>query len=77
MSPADSDDQLLQQARGRTRSLLDAVGGDLDALRDAASDAAYADGAAVCEEVAEAVRQLMAQLDVDVEGGSQSGNSYS
>jgi hypothetical protein len=59
-----SDEILIEQARDRARLLLGAVGGDLDALRAAASDAAYADGAALCEEIAEATRQVIAQLDV-------------
>ena len=65
--PADdsSEQLLLEQARDRAGLLLGAVGGDLDALRAAASDAAYADGAAVCEEVAQAVAQLIEQLDAE------------
>ena len=66
MSADDSSDLLLlEQARDRARLLRGAVGGDLDALRAAASDAAYADGAAVCEEVAQAVAQLIEQLDAE------------
>ena len=65
MTAGESDRILIEQARDRARLLLDAVGGDLDALRAAASDAAYADGVAVCEEVAQAVSQLLEQLDAE------------
>ena len=65
MSPGDSDELMLQQARERARGLLHAVGGDLDALRAAASESAYAEGAALCQDVAEATRQLLAQLEAD------------
>jgi predicted LPLAT superfamily acyltransferase len=67
MAAVDASDRtLIEQARDRARLLLGGVGGDLDALRAAASDAAYADGAAVCEEVAQAVAQLIEHLDVEL-----------
>lgn len=67
MSTSDSDDEaMLRQARDRAEKVLNTVGGDLDSLRAAGSDANYADGAALCEQVAEATRQLMAQLDADL-----------
>lgn len=70
-----SDEHVLEHARDRAQSLSNAVGGDLDALRAAASDAAYAQGASLCEEVADATRQLMAQLDADLkQSHSQSSN---
>jgi hypothetical protein len=71
MPPGDddigSDDRVIQQARERAMGLLSAVGGDLDALRAAASDARYAEGAALCDEIADATRQLMAQLGADLQ----------
>jgi hypothetical protein len=65
MTAGEPDRMLIEQARDRARLLQDAVGGDLDALRAAASDAAYADGAAVCEEVAQAVAHFLEQLDAE------------
>ena len=67
MPADDSCDQfLLEQARDRARLLRGSVGGDLDALRAAGSDAVYADGATVCEEVAGAVGQLLEHLDTEL-----------
>ena len=69
-APADESEQLLiEQARDRARLLLGAVGGDLDALRAAASDAAYADGAALCEEIAGSAREILDQLDAELLAG--------
>ena len=66
MQNNESDRQLLEQARDRAGRLLDGVTSDLEALRAAGSDAVYADGAALCDEVAEAARQLLAHLDAEI-----------
>ena len=67
MSPQehqDNDDErlLLEQARDRAGRLMDGVTSDLESLRAAGSEAAYFDGAALCEDLAEATRQLIAEL---------------
>lgn len=73
--PCDDDSErfILDSARERARTLLNAVGGDLDSLRAAASDAVYADGVTHCEAVADATRALMAQLGADLQQ-TQSSN---
>jgi hypothetical protein len=59
--PADDSDLLLiEQACERGRVLLDAVGQDARALR---ADAEFADGASLCDAVADAIRQLITELD--------------
>ena len=66
MQNEESDKLLLEQARQRAGRLLDGVTSDLESLRAVGSDAAYADGAALCDEVADAARQLLAHLDAEI-----------
>jgi hypothetical protein len=65
VSVQDSDHVLLEQARVHAGRLLGEVSQDLDALRDAASEAVYAEGAALCEEVGEATRELQARIEAE------------
>ena len=63
----DSEQILLEQRRDCARLLLGAVGGDLDALRARRrATRRTRTGRALCEDVADAVRQLIAQLDADL-----------
>jgi hypothetical protein len=65
--PNESDDRaLLEQARQRAGRLLDGVTSDVESLRGAGSESAYADGAALCEQLADAARELIAHLDSEL-----------
>lgn len=81
MSTGDKDGGgdrfLLQQARERALALLNSVDDDLNSLRAGDAHSKYIDGAALCEQVADAARELMARLDAELQRDPESNPSSS
>jgi hypothetical protein len=57
-----SQEKILSDAQQRARTLFEAVNRDADSLR-VSRDPAHAEGVALCEDVAGATRQLIAELE--------------
>lgn len=64
--PHSTREQILSDAAVRASVLLKAVNRDTESLR-ASSDAAHAEGAALCDDVAAATRRFITELELELD----------